>query len=122
MIKKSKDAFVYDFQGNKYYDLRKNTNIIGYSNKNLTNAVKGYIPSKWNLTGDTIYHRRIKSLFIKLFKADYFPAAVFSLTEVISRLINYSSEKEYNLKFYGVRFNSWLNENFYNLKIFNNIK
>lgn len=114
IIKKCKDVFVYDLQNNKYYDLQKNTNIIGYSNKSLTNEVKNNISSKWNLLGDTVYHRRIKSLIKKIFGDKYLLTSAFSLTEYISRLMIFSIHKEYNLKFVGERFNLWLNENLIN--------
>lgn len=115
-IKKGKDIFLYDIKSNRYYDLQRNSNIIGHSNKKLTTIVKNNISSRWNITGDTIYHRRLRSLFNRIFSANYFLTSSFCLIEIILRLHNYSINNSYNLYINGDRFNLWFNEKFNNIK------
>ena len=110
LIKKAKDIFLYDIYDGRFYDLQRNSNILGHSYKKLTSLVKNDISSKWNISGNTVYHYRMKKIFEKLFSPDYHLSASFSLHEFILSLNNYSINNSYNLKFKGERFKLWLEE------------
>lgn len=113
-IKKAKGIFLHDIHDVKYYDLQKNSNILGHSYKKLTTLIKNDISSRWNILESTIYHSRMRKLFEKLFTPDYFLTALLSLDEFILKINNYSLSNSYNLKLIGERFNLWLKDN-YNL-------
>ena len=108
LIRKAKDVFLYDAYDGRFYDLKRNSNILGHSYKMLTTSVKNDISSKWNIPGNTVYHYRMKKFFEKLFSPDYYLTSAFSLHEFILSLNNYSINNSYNLKFKGERFNIWL--------------
>ena len=114
-FRKAKGIFVYDIQSNRYYDLQKNSNIIGHSNKKITTIVKNHISSSWNLYGDTIYHRKIKALYDKLFSSNYHLAVSFSLIEFFTRFFNYTQQKSSNLQIIGDRFNLWIKKHCNNI-------
>jgi hypothetical protein len=110
LIKKAKGAFLYNIHDGKYYDLQHNSNILGYSYKKLTTIVKNAISSKWNISEQSNYHKRLKRIFEKISGSDYNLVSAFSLIEFIFRLNNYSLNNSYNLKINGERFNLWIKE------------
>ena len=117
-IKKAKGTFIYDIHGGRFYDLQKNSNILGHSYKKLTTIVKNNISSKWNISDGTFYHIRMKKLFEKLFSSNYFLRTSSSLIEFILRLNNYCVDNLYNINFFGERFNLWIKEknNIFNIE------
>ncbi len=119
LIKKGKGVFLYDIKSNRFYDLQRNSNIIGHSYKRLATVAKDNLSSRWNITGDTIYHRRFRTLFNKLFSSNYYLATSFSLAEIILRIYNYSMNNSYNLTIDGERYKLWFKEKFNNIKLEN---
>ncbi len=110
-IKKGKGAFLYDIKGGRFYDFQKNSNILGHSYKKLTTIVKNNISSKWNISEDTVSHKRMRKLFEDLFTSNYYLTSVSSLSEFIFRLNNYALYNSFNLNISGERFNLWFSEN-----------
>ncbi|MCK4799307.1 MAG: hypothetical protein KAT05_18180, partial [Spirochaetes bacterium] len=109
-LRRAKGIFVYDIQSTRYYDFQRNSNIIGYSNKKITTHIKNCISAGWNLYEDTVYHRRIKRLYEKIFSLDYYFKTCFSLTEFFARFLNYAQQNSFNLIIKGHRFKLWIKE------------
>jgi hypothetical protein len=107
-VRKGKNVFIKDLRQNQYYELDKNANIAGHSNKNLTAAVKNNISSSWNLYGNTIYHKRFKNLLLRLFSDNYEFQAGFCLEDILLRINNFAINSSYSIEFYYENFNSWL--------------
>lgn len=107
-IRKAKDIFLIDTNGNKYYDLSTNTNILGHSYKKLTTIIKNTLSACWNCRENSIYHRRLISLYEKIFGSDYHVRSCFSLIEFFSRLLNVSG---HCLHIEGERLTHWFNKN-----------
>jgi hypothetical protein len=105
-LKKRKDIFLYDLNGNKYYDFSTPLNIIGFSNKRLTHYIKNHISGTLRLTGSTIYHRRLKALFKELFGDEYELYAALSLEEIFLKM-EALFLNEFAIEPVGERFKEW---------------
>lgn len=119
IIKKAKGAYLHFLNDEKYLDLRFNSNIIGYSDKRLTTAVKNSISSNWNIKGNTIYHRRFLKLIDTIFGNEYELFFSFSLTELFFKLLNFFTRNNITFQIYGNGFSDWLRNNFFEYKIDN---
>ena len=88
-IRKAKNAFIYTIDGQKYYDLTANTNIIGHSHRLLTNLPKNALSTAWNIRGKSIWHNRFTKLIHSLFGEDYTVRCASSLTDLWLRMANF---------------------------------
>ena len=88
-IKKAKNAFIYTTDGQKYYDLTSNTNIIGHSHRLLTTLPKNALSTAWNIHGTSIYHNRFLRLIRDCFGNDWTVRCASSLTELWLRMTNF---------------------------------
>ncbi|HOV15444.1 MAG TPA: hypothetical protein PK771_14245, partial [Spirochaetota bacterium] len=109
VIRKAKDNYLYDIKQSKYFDLRYNTNIIGFSNKKLTTVVKNSISSCWNIKDNSICHNRFKTFISKKFGDQYILTSATGLKEFFLLLKNFFSDHSFT--FYGERFQKYLNQN-----------
>jgi hypothetical protein len=108
ILRKAKGAYVKDIKHNLFYEFDKNINILGHSHKKLTTIAKNNISSSWNLTGNTIYHARIRKLFSRLFPGQYNIYSSFSLEEIFLKLYIYSEKNSCSLELFYDNFCSWL--------------
>jgi hypothetical protein len=109
-FKKAKGPYIYDIKGNKYLDLRTNSNIIGFSNKRFTNKIKDLISSNWNIRGNSIYHRRSEKLFKDMFTDEhneYELSTYSSIEEFFLRLFPILMPS-YSISIAGERSTKWL--------------
>lgn len=88
-IRKAKNAFIYTIDGQKYYDLTANTNIIGHSHRLLTNMPKNALSTAWNIRGKSIWHNRFAKLISTLFGEGYTVRCASSLTDLWLRMANF---------------------------------
>ena len=87
-IRKAKNAFIYTTDGQKYYDLTTNTNIIGHSHRLLTTLPKNALSTAWNIRGKSIWHNRFAKLIHSFFGEDYTIRCASSLTDLWLRMMN----------------------------------
>ncbi|MBR6200748.1 MAG: hypothetical protein IKQ61_10880 [Spirochaetales bacterium] len=87
-IRKAKNAFIYTIDGQKYYDLSSNTNIIGHSHRLLTTLPKNALSTAWNIRGTSIYHNRFLRLIHSCFGDDWTVRCASSLTDLWLRMVN----------------------------------
>ena len=106
-IKKAKNAFVYDKDSNKYYDLRCNSNILGYGHKLLTSYTKNMLSSSWNIKMNTRHHDRMTGLYKRVFGEGRHIRTSNSLEEFFCRLF-LSAAGKYRVIVTGKRFEKWL--------------
>ncbi|HPO49543.1 MAG TPA: hypothetical protein PLO89_04380 [Spirochaetota bacterium] len=104
-IKKAKNNYVYDIKGGKSLDFSRNTNISGYSNKKITTPVKNALSSSWNVTGNTLYHKRFKNLIKSRFGSDYILLSSQSRNEFFILLSHFY--KDLAISFVGKRIKAY---------------
>lgn len=108
-VKKGKGPFLYTLGGDKYFDLRNNTNILGFSPPKLTTAVKNGLSNSWNIKGvQTVYHKRLVKLIEGLWGDTYTLRAANSPVEFWSRLSSFSGHESFTAL--GAGFCGWLDE------------
>lgn len=107
-FKRGKGPFLYTVKNQKYYDLRRNSNILGHSLKSITTEVKNSLSSCWNLNKiETTAHYRLEKELNRIFPADYCIRSASSLEEFLARLLlNIPGERVIQ----GEGFKEWLNE------------
>ncbi|MCG8569672.1 MAG: hypothetical protein MJB14_06000, partial [Spirochaetes bacterium] len=67
IIKRVKNHYLYDTQGNRYWDLQSNSNYLDFSAKKLTHTVKNALSVCWqSYNYPSLYHIRYEKLLKQL--------------------------------------------------------
>lgn len=101
VVKRAKESFVYDYDGNKYIDfyLKEGRVILGYTTKELTKYVKNAVSKYLNVNYYTNLVYRVSRILKEMFPYSSKINIASTENSMITSLKEYFAEKSYKISF-----------------------